>query len=292
MTAYGALPLLVSTSWLEERLGDPDLRVFDCTGALVPDRRAIYRSESGRARYDEGHVPGAGYLDLHEELSDPEGRFVYTVPSAERFSEAMSRHGVGPGARVVLYSAVRPSWATRVWWLLRLFGFDGAAVLDGGWEKWLAEGRPVSKGAEAYPPAAFDARFRPGLLASTADVAASTGSEGSCLVNALSPGQHAGTDEVHYGRPGHVPGSANVPYVGLLDPRDGTFLTRDELRSRLSAAGALDAPKVVAYCGGGIGATALAFALALAGREDAAVYDGSMLEWAADPSLPVERGAR
>jgi len=288
----GALPLLVDTAWLDEHLDDPDLRVFDCTGVLVPDRCEIYRSRSGRPRYDEGHIPGAGYLDLHDELSDPEGRFLYTAPSSVRFAEAMSRHGVGPGTRVVLYSAARPSWATRIWWLLTLYGFDGASVLDGGWEKWVEEGRPISTETGGYPPAEFEVGLRPWRLVSTEDVANAMGDERVCTINVLSREQYSGDDEIHYGRPGHVPDSISMPYVDLLDPNDGTFLPVGELREKLDAAGALKSPKVITYCGGGIGATAVAFALALVGRDDVAVYDGSMLEWSADPALPVERGAR
>jgi thiosulfate/3-mercaptopyruvate sulfurtransferase len=284
-------PPLVDAAWLEERLDDPDLRVFDCTGVLVPDRRKIFRSESGRPRYDEGHVPGAGYLDLHGELSDPAARVVYTVPPAERFADAMSRHGVGPGTRVVLYGKDGPSWATRVWWLLRLFGFDEVALLDGGWERWVAEGRPVSRDPARYAPSRFAARPRPRLLADKAEVAEKIGSDRVCLLNSLVPEHHAGTGDPGSGSLGHIPGSSNLRYTALLHPEDGTFLPPDELRRRLAAVGALDAPEVVTYCTGGIGATALAFALALVGREDVAVYDGSMLEWSADPSRPVERGA-
>jgi len=285
------MPLLVETGWLEEHLRDPDLRVFDRTGVLLPDPGGIFRSESGRSRYEEGHVLGAGYLDLHAELSDPNGRFLYTVPSAERFAGAMSRRGVGPGMRVVVYSADGPAWATRVWWLLRLHGFDDAAVLDGGWERWVAEGRPVSQEPGAYPPARFEARVRPGLLASKADVARKVGSEGTRLLNSLSPESHAGEGDPRSGSLGHISGSANLRYTELLGPEDGTFLPQEQLRERLAATGALDAPEVVTYCTGGIGATALAFALALVGRDGVAVYDGSMLEWAADPSLPVNRGS-
>lgn len=288
MTA-GNLPLLVDTAWLDEHLDDSDLRVFDCTGVLVPDRRKIYRSESGIPRYGEGHIPGAGYLDLHDELCDPEGRFLYTVPPAERFAGAMSCHGVGQGTRVVLYSADGPAWATRVWWLLRLFDFDDATILDGGWEKWVAEGRTASRQPSVYPSARFEPRFRPEFLATKADVARKVGSEEVCLLNSLSRASHAGEGDPRSGFLGHVPGSANLRYTELLDPENGTFLPPDELRPRLDAVGALDATEVVTYCTGGIGATALAFALALVGRDDVAVYDGSMLEWSADPSLPVER---
>ncbi|MDP9364544.1 MAG: rhodanese-like domain-containing protein [Chloroflexota bacterium] len=202
----------------------------------------------------------------------------------------MSRHGVGDGTRVVLYAKDRVSWATRVWWQLRRFGFDAAAVLDGGWEGWVGGGRSVSRTPDSYPPARFEARSRPELIVTTAEVEAALGTDNACLVNALSHDQHTGAAELHDGRPGQIPGSVNLPYLDLFDPEIGTFLPLAELRERLGRAGLLGARRVVSYCGGGIGATAVAFALALVGREDVAVYDGSMLEWAADPARQIERG--
>jgi thiosulfate/3-mercaptopyruvate sulfurtransferase len=154
----------VQTDWLAAHLGDADLRIFDCTTHLLPadaETDAPYRIVSGKADYDQGHVPGAGFLDLQGELSDNTTRLRFMLPSADHFAAAMSRHGVGEGARVVLYSAGNIMWATRVWWMLRAFGFDRAAVLDGGWDKWCAEGRPVSTTPCAYPPAEFIARPQP-----------------------------------------------------------------------------------------------------------------------------------
>jgi thiosulfate/3-mercaptopyruvate sulfurtransferase len=289
--ATHALPSpLVDTAWLEAHLTDPDLRVFDCTTSLTPDPATIFRVASGRTDWARAHVPGAGFLDVDGELSDRTSGLLFTLPTPERFAAVMSEHGVGDGIRVVLYSAKSHIWATRVWWMLRVFGFDGAAVLDGGWEKWTREGRPVGAGACAYPPARFEARLRPGLVAGTTEVAASAGRGGACLINALAARVHTGESELHHGRPGHIPGSVNVPYLDLVDPATGAFRPAAELRARLEAAGALAAPRVISYCGGGIAATAVALALALLGRDDVAVYDGSMQEWCADPARPVERG--
>ncbi|HEV8471558.1 MAG TPA: sulfurtransferase [Methylomirabilota bacterium] len=287
MTTAG---LLVPTEWLQAHLGDPTLRVFDCTTRLVPDPATTFRAETARPDWESGHVPGSGYLDLIEELSERASPYRFTVPSAEQFARVMSAHGVGPGARVVLYSATSNYWATRVWWLLRAFGFDDAAVLDGGWEKWTREGRPTSKEPSRYPAASFVARPRPELLARTTDVAAAMADPAVCTINALTYRQHTGEGGVHYGRPGHIPGSVSVPYLDLIDRETNTFLPEPALRARLESAGALTAPRVVTYCGGGIAATGVAFALALLGRGDVAVYDGSLGEWCADPSRPMERG--
>jgi thiosulfate/3-mercaptopyruvate sulfurtransferase len=282
--------LLVDAAWLHTHLGEPRLRVFDCTTHLAPDPITTFRAESARADWERGHVPGAAYIDLQGTLSDPASGLRFTMPSAERFAEAMSALGVGDDSRVVLYSATSSWWATRVWWMLRAFGFDRAAVLDGGWEKWTAEGRPICTAPCAYPRARFVARPRPLLLANKDEVLAATHAADVAIVNALTRQQHTGEGGVHYGRPGHIPSSVNVPYSELIDRETNTFRPPAEMRAILERAGVLSAGRVITYCGGGIAATGVAFALALLGRQDVAVYDGSLSEWCADPSLKMATG--
>lgn len=145
-TGFAHPEFLIDTEALERQLGDPDLRVFDCTTNLIPDPKTTYQAVPGRADFEKGHIPGAQFIDLQADLSDHGLRLRFMAPSAEEFAAAMRRFGVGEGSRVVLYSTGSPWWATRVWWLLRVFGFDGAAVLDGGWQKWRREGRPLETG--------------------------------------------------------------------------------------------------------------------------------------------------
>ncbi len=152
------------------------------------------------------------------------------MPSEQQFADAMSKYGIGDGNHVVLYSSAAPMWATRVWWMLHAFGFDNAAIFDGGWSKWLAEGRPVSTDACAYPPNRFTARLRSGKFIGKDEVLAAVGEAGVCLINALSPEMYAGTSEQMYGRKGHIPGSLNVPYYDLHDPDTGAYLPADRLR--------------------------------------------------------------
>lgn len=249
-----------------------------------------FRVESGRGDWEKGHIPGAGYIDLDGDLSDKTSKFWFTTPSAQHFAAAMSAYGVGDEKRVILYSAKSNWWATRIWWMLRAFGFDDAAVLNGGWEKWTRESRPVCAEPCTYQAADFIARPRPELIVYKENVAAAINNRGVCIVNALTRKQYTGESETHYGRPGRIPSSVNVPYLDLIDRNTNAFLPLAELRARLDAVGAMTAEKVISYCGGGIAATSLAFALALLGREDVAVYDGSMTEWSADPALPVETG--
>ena len=287
---YARPDLLIGTAELEAALGDPQLRVLDCTVFLrpLPDW-SEYRAESGRTQYQQGHIPGTAFADLIGDLSDPESRLRFTVPPADRFAAAMGRLGVGEGTRAVLYSTDSPQWATRLWWMLRSFGFDDARVLDGGFAKWRREGRPISTAPAAYPAAEFVAVPRPGLFVGKDEVAAATGDAGTCIVNALSPEQHRGEGGITYGRAGRIPNSVNVPARSLFDPA-GTFLPADRLRAAFDAVGVAPDRKVIAYCGGGIAATGDAFALTLLGRDDVAVYDASMQEWAKDPAAPMEKG--
>ena len=285
---------LIETHTLEASLPDSDLRIVDCTTWLRPAEPgddAPYRVEPGRSDYDAGHIPGAVFLDVQAEISDPDTRLRFMAPSAERFADAMGRLGIGDGARVVLYSAGSIMWATRVWWMLRAFGFDGAAVLDGGFEKWKAEGRPVTTEPGTWPPARFEARPRPGFFADRHHVLARLDDDGSAMVNALAPEFHLGAGPSRYGRPGRIPGSVNVPAARLLDSSNGAFVPLDEARRAFEDTGVTPDRHVVAYCGGGISATVDLFLLHQLGYPDLTLYDASMGEWARDPDLPIETGS-
>src|SRR5262245_53980915 len=177
---------LVSTDWLLQRLGDPAVRVLECTVNLVPDPVALggFRVESGRGAWGAGHIPGAGFVDLPTELSDRTSSLRFMMPPAAQFADAMSRHGVGAGVRVVLYDRAVNMWAARVWWMLRAFGFDDAAVLDGGWKKWTVESRPVATDAGGRPARTFTPRPRPELFVDKAAVLAGIDDGATCVLNA------------------------------------------------------------------------------------------------------------
>lgn len=281
---------LVSTDWLAANLDGAGLRVFDCTCFLVPDPQTTLRAESGRATYESGHIPGAGFLDITgPAFSEPEARFRFTMPTPERLAEAFGAHGIGDGTAVVLYAADNPSWATRFWWMLQVAGHDNAAVLDGGLKKWKAEGRPVETGSERHPPATLTPNPRPHLVVGR-DGMLQALAAGACVVNALSPEQHRGDGGTHYGRPGRIAGSVNVASRDLLDPATGAFRPRAEIEAAMRGAGALDAARVVPYCGGGIAASITTFWLARLGHRNVALYDNSLSEWVTDPDLPMETG--
>lgn len=281
---------LVGTGWLAANLGDPALRVFDCSVRLVPVPGGPYRPEDCRWDYRDGHVPGAAYLDLHNDLSDKASGFRFMLPGADDFAAAMARYGVGDGTRVVLYAKGSWYWAARVWWMLAAYGFDDAAVLDGGWKKWAAEGRPVSTGDDSYPPGNFVARPREGLFCDRDAVLAAISDPDTAIVNALTAEQHAGTGGATFERSGHIAGSVNVPAKELVDAGSNALLDTAALRDKFASAGVLSRPRTIVYCGGGIAASGAAFALAMLGRQDVAVYDASLNEWAYDPALPMETG--
>lgn len=277
---------LVETDWLEAHLGEPSLRILDCTVFLRPVEGGV-RPESGRAEWARGHVPGSGFADLLGDLSARDTPLPVMMPTAEQFAAAMSRYGVGDGTTVLLYDASMNMWAARVWWMLRAFGFDEAAVLNGGWRKWTAEGRPVSTSDPVHPAARFTPRPRAGCIASKDEVFAAIDDSSIRLVNALSAEEHAGK-VTRTRRAGHIPGSVNVPAGSLVDPISHAYLSRDELQRRFAQAGALERETVITYCGGGIAACSDALALSMLGQRNVAVYDGSLAEWASDPTLPLE----
>ena len=287
------LPLVVDGAWLEERLDDPRLRILDATTHLRFPADGSVELRPGRESYEREHIPDALFADLMGDLADPDAPLPITVPDAGRFAAAMGALGVGDGTYVVVYDQFDASrgpeyyqfWAPRLWWHLRLEGFDRVAVLDGGLGLWKQEGRPVTgEPSPGYPPATFVPRRRPELLVSTDEVAAAIDDPDTVTINALSPEAYEAA---------RVPGSDNVFFGWLVDPQTGRFKPVEELRAAFEGTGALDPGKrPVTYCGGGIAATVAALALARLGREDVAVYDGSMTAWTADGSRPVESGSR
>ena len=288
---------LVETDWLAQHLTEPDLRIFDCTVNaelnMDPDQARVrqfpFTFESGRAHFDEQHIPGAGFIDILGDLSDQTSTLPMMMPPEQQFIDAMTSYGINNKSRVVLYSTTEPNWSARVWWMLRAFGFDNAAVLNGGWSKWMAEGRSVSKQACRYPSTEFSAQRRPGGFVAKDDVLDAIHDDDVRIINALPPIIHAGSDGPVFGRRGRIAGSVNVPFMSLHDPDTGRYLPPQQLGEKFDAVRASEAENIIAYCGGGIASSNTAFALTLLGYKNVAVYDGSMLEWGNDNSLPMER---
>ncbi len=277
---------LVSTETLADMLGQPDVRVYDCTTHLHPHPTKPYEVVSGREDYHTAHIPGAAFIDLQGDLSNSDSPFRFTYPGHDAVADAAGRLGIGDGLKIVLYSQTAPQWAARIWWMLRAVGFDGAAVLDGGLAKWTAEGRPVESGESTYPPATLTASPRSGLIVQKDEVRDGLGQSTVCTINALSAEQHAGGGRI-YGRAGHIAGTVNVPSAGLLDPETQAFLPPGEIARHFETVGADKGKRIVTYCGGGIAASTTALLLTMLGHDDVGLYDNSLSEWAPDESLPM-----
>jgi len=278
-TTMGAL---VTTEWLSEHLDDPDLVVLDCTVLVEQDEDGGFRSVSGKANYEGGHIPTAGFADLMGDLSDGGSPLQFAVPTPEQFAAAMGALGVGDDTRVVLYDANGSVWAARVWWMLRWVGFDRAALLDGGLNAWTAEGRPLSTESATESAGKLTANVRPELIADWSEVLASIEDDAVNLIDAL-PEAHYRGEMSMYGRPGHIPGASNIPVFSLFDDT-GRYRPHDELAAIFDGD---RNTRAINYCGGGIAASSNAFIMTRLGFTDVAVYTASLQEWAADPTNPL-----
>lgn len=273
---------LVTTAWLADQLGAPDLRVADCTWFLPTEQR------DARTEYDAAHIAGAVFLDLAE-IVDEANPAPMMMPPPEKFASRLARLGIGDGCRVVLYDNSPHHTAARAWAMFRSFGVPDVAILDGGIAKWRAEGRPLTGARSAPKPRHLTLPDHSVGIVSQAEVAHAL-ARGTQVVDARSPSRFAGDEpEPRAGVvPGHMPGATNLHYARLY-LEDGTYKQGDELRTVLAEAGVdLERP-IVATCGSGVTASALAFALHLLGRE-VPVYDGSWAEWGADPATPKATG--
>ncbi|MCP4166948.1 MAG: sulfurtransferase [Chloroflexi bacterium] len=268
---------LINAAWLHDHVAHPDLRILDCTMRILAEEHGK-RIESGRDQWELGHIPGSTFADLDHELSEPNTSMRFSWPSAARFAAGMAAHGVGEGACVILYDSDMNVWAARLWWMLRAFGFDNAAVLNGGWRAWQNEQYPISTTVTVPAPASFISRPRPHLVAHKADVIAAQDSP-ACQINALSAENYAAA---------RIPGSIHISARTLVDPDTHVFLPRSVLRRWFENAGALPDNQVITYCGAGIVASSDALILTLLGYDDVSMYDGSLEEWLADPTLSVE----
>jgi thiosulfate/3-mercaptopyruvate sulfurtransferase len=244
-----------------------------------------------RAEYDAEHIPNAVFFDI-DEIADTDNPLPHMVPSPEKFSSRMRKLGLGDGNRIIVYDTIGNVSAARAWWLLRLFGHQDVAILDGGLPKWKAEGRPVDdmpvKPAERH----FTSRINSFLLREKDQVARNIEQGREQVLDARSAGRFNGSEpEPREGlRGGHIPGSTNLPFTRLLNDGDGTFRPAAELSATFEGVGVDLKKPVITSCGSGITACVLAFGLHLLGHQRVAVYDGSWTEWALDETLPVEAG--
>ncbi len=278
---------LVSTEYLASHLHDNDLVIVDASVERSPDGRGW---RATREEFEnEGHIPGARYADLVHDFSDRDAALAFTRPGVAEIEAAIGNLGISSKSRVVVYDTGNGIWAARLWWVLRAYGHEAVWVLDGGFGKWKAEGRPVEFGATAFAPASFAARLNEDFFVDKAEVASiATGDAPDVLACTLRRPVFTG-EEQNYARPGHIPRSINIPYVDLIDEATGVLKPAPALREALAPA-AGSGKRVIFYCGGGITAAGNALALAVLGINNVAIYDGSLSEWSADASLPMQTG--
>ena len=267
---------LVSTDWLARHLGEPDLVIIDSSWFMPSLGR------SGRDEHLAAHIPGARFLDI-DEVADKSHPAPHMLPGARQFSEAMERLGVGSDDRIVVYDNSPTRTAARGWFMLRHFGARQVAILDGGFQKWLAEGRPTESGHPAARRAKFDAIERDEIVTKQQLLAGTelpwVDARGKGRFEGSEPDPRAGVAA------GHAPGARNLPF-GSLYREDGTFEPVTELRRLFAEAGIDPTRPFVASCGSGVTANSLIFAAHLIGNDDIKLYDGSWSEWGADPATP------
>ena len=271
---------LVSTDWLAQHLDEPDLVVVDSSWFMPSLGR------NGHAEYLQAHIPGGRFLDI-DEVSDKSNPAPHMLPSADEFAAAMERIGIGSGDCLVVYDNSPTRTAARGWFMLRHFGAGQVAILDGGFQKWLAEGRPTESGDAAPRQARFDAVERDEVITKQ-QLLAGVGvpwldARGKARFEGSEPDPRAGVE------PGHAPGARNLPF-GSLYREDGTFKPVAELRQLFAVAGVDPAQPFVASCGSGVTANSLIFAAHVIGNGDTKLYDGSWSEWGADPATPKVLG--
>ena len=276
--------LLVSTDWLAERLGAPDIRILDASWHM-PDT-----GRDAKAEYAAGHIPGARFFDI-DEISDSKSTLPHMLPPVEKFVARVRKMGIGDGHRVIVYDQTGLFSAARVWWAFRVFGHEDVAVLDGGLPKWLAERRPVEDEKPDPRERHFTGRRNAAMVRDVTQMAGATKLRDEQIVDARSPARFRGEEaEPRPGlRAGHIPGSCNVHYAALLND-DQTMKQPGELREIFESAGLDLSRPVVTSCGSGVTAAILTLALHRIGHSRNALYDGSWVEWGAYPDLPVETG--
>ncbi|MCX8997547.1 3-mercaptopyruvate sulfurtransferase [Rhizobiaceae bacterium BDR2-2] len=279
----GKSRFVVSADWVEKQLGAPEFRIVDASWYLPSHNR------NGAAEYAAGHIPGAVFFD-QDVIADKSSGLPHTLPSPQAFAEAMGKFGIRETDTIVVYDGIGFFSAPRVWWMLRTMGASRVYVLDGGFDGWKAEGRPVETDLPEPEPVTFTPKFRKERVTTLSEMAEIVETGSRQIADARPAGRFTGADaEPRAGmRSGHMPGARNLPAVTLSE--NGRFKDLSTLRKQVEEAG-IDLEKpVVTSCGSGVTAAVIALALESLGVDDYSLYDGSWSEWGSLPETAIVTG--
>ncbi len=288
MTAPTRQDMLVETDWLEQHLHDPNLRIVDIRGTILPATAPPPWYYASHDAYQESHIPHAVFVDWLQDIMEPNAPIKATAASPEAFAALMSRLGIKNEHTVVVYDDDGSHIAARLWWLMHYYGHKDVRLLNGGWPKWSAEQRPVSSKRQKHPTTSYTVSETEGWRATTDEVMQALNTPQSVLVDCRGPGMFRG-ETTRGQRKGRIPGAVNVPITSLVEGPHQTWRSNEELEALFQNAGVSEETSVITYCNAGVSASVGLFALRLLGRQNDTNYDGSWYEWENDPQRPVER---
>ena len=281
---------IVSCDWLNERHNNKNIRIYDCSTFLVykdDDPTTPYDVISGLSEYENSHIPNSAYIDIQKHLSKQTSPYSFTLQPLPVLKKNFENLGVGDQHHIILYSRNGVQWATRVWWMLFVLGFEKVSILDGGYNEWVRSGFETNTGITEFEPSTFQPAFKEHIFVGKESALKGINDNSCILLNALTRDIHSG-DSPRYGRYGRIPKSLNIPFHDFLDTKTGKLKSPKEARDILMENNIHSNKKVINYCGGGIAATLDAFILLQLGFEQLEIYDNSMSEWAVDDTLPIE----